>query len=125
MYIYDNDVVQIAKNVGPSARGELEITDVNTAYLKDQRLKVEIFGRGIAWLDTGTPESLLEASTFIGAIEHRQGLKIACLEEIAYLKNFISKSDFVRIINSLPNSSYKDYLSEILKNDQLYNNYHG
>ena len=123
LYIYDNGVVNIAKNLKPSARGELEITDINKAYLNSKRLKVEIFGRGIAWLDTGTPESLLEASTFIGAIEHRQGLKIACLEEIAYLKNFISKSNLISIISTLPDSSYKDYLSGILNNDQLYNNY--
>ena len=123
LYIYNNEVIQIAKNLEPSTRGELEITDVNTAYLKKKKLNVEIFGRGIAWLDTGTPQALLEASTFIGAIEHRQGLKIACLEEIAYMKNFISKSDFEAIINALPNSSYKDYLIEILTDDQLYNNY--
>ena len=123
LYVYDNDVIKIAKNLKPSARGELEITDVNTSYLKKSKLNVEIFGRGIAWLDTGTPQALLEVSTFVGAIEHRQGLKIACLEEIAYLKNFISKIEFQELINNIPHSNYRTYLQSILNNEQLYNNY--
>jgi glucose-1-phosphate thymidylyltransferase len=123
LYVYDNEVIKIAKTLESSARGELEITDINTAYLKNGKLKVELFGRGIAWLDTGTPQALLEASTFVGAIEHRQGLKIACLEEIAYMKNFISKIEFQKLINMIPHSDYRTYLQSIINNEQLYNNY--
>ena len=90
LYIFNNDVINISKNLKPSARGELEITDVNKKYLENDRLRVEKIGRGIAWLDTGTPEALLQASNFFGVIEDRQGLKVACLEEIAYHKGFIS-----------------------------------
>ncbi|HHE38782.1 MAG TPA: glucose-1-phosphate thymidylyltransferase [Candidatus Cloacimonetes bacterium] len=113
LYIYDNNVVEYAKKLHPSARGELEITDLNKEYLKRNKLKVELFGRGIAWLDTGTPQTLLEASTFIGAVEHRQDLKIACIEEIAYLMGYISRGDLKRIINNMPNCSYKSYLEKI------------
>lgn len=123
LYIYNNDVIEIAKNLTPSARGELEITDINKEYLNRGDLEVEVFGRGIAWLDTGTPQALLEASTFIGAIEHRQGLKIACLEEIAYLKKYISKSEFQEIIDSIPQCSYRDYLVDVIKNEHLFTKY--
>jgi glucose-1-phosphate thymidylyltransferase len=123
VYVYNNDVIEIAKALKPSKRGELEITDVNREYLRRGYLDVKLFGRGIAWLDTGTPQALLEASTFIGAIEHRQGLKIACLEEIAYLKKYISKDEFIKVIDDIPNCSYRDYLIEILKSEQLLNKY--
>jgi len=123
LYVYDSAVIDIARNLTPSARGELEITDVNTAYLHKKELDVVLFGRGVAWLDTGTPQALLEASTFVGAIERRQGLKIACLEEIAYLKNFISKTDLEKLISDTPPSDYRHYLQKILNNEQLYNNY--
>ena len=115
LYIYDNQVVEISKNLRPSKRGELEITDVNRKYLEKSQLEVVQIGRGVAWLDTGTPEALLQASNFFGVIEDRQGLKVACLEEIAYKKNFISKDEFVDLIESYPNSSYKDYLKRLLK----------
>lgn len=114
LYIYDNNVVSIAKNLKPSQRGELEITDVNRTYLEKGLLNVELIGRGIAWLDTGTPDALLKASQFFGVIEERQGLKVACIEEIAYKKNFISKAEFEKLIASLPNSLYKDYLQKVL-----------
>ncbi|MDQ7818780.1 MAG: glucose-1-phosphate thymidylyltransferase RfbA [Melioribacteraceae bacterium] len=114
LYVYDNRVVEISKNLKPSARGELEITDVNKKYLNMEQLHVEKIGRGVAWLDTGTPEALLKASNFFGVIEDRQGLKVACLEEIAYLKGFINDDQFRGLIKSLPNSLYKDYLEKIL-----------
>ena len=113
LYVYDNKVVNYAKKLKPSARGELEITDLNKEYLKRDKLKVQLFGRGIAWLDTGTPSTLLEASTFIGAVEHRQDLKIACLEEIAYLMNYISKEDLKQLIEKMPICSYRSYLEKI------------
>lgn len=113
LYIYDNDVVEISKNLTPSARGELEITDVNKSYLKKERLKVEVIGRGVAWLDTGTPYALLQASNFFGVIEERQGLKVACIEEIAYKKNFIDDSKMKTLISSLPDCQYRDYLNRI------------
>jgi glucose-1-phosphate thymidylyltransferase len=119
LYIYDNEVIEIAKNLKPSARGELEITDLNKEYLKRNRLKVELFGRGIAWLDTGTPQTLLEASTFIGAIEHRQDLKIACLEEIAYLMNYITKDELEQLIDNMPICSYRSYLEKIYHNTKI------
>jgi glucose-1-phosphate thymidylyltransferase len=119
LYIYDNEVIEIAKNLKPSARGELEITDLNKEYLKRNRLKVELFGRGIAWLDTGTPQTLLEASTFIGAIEHRQDLKIACLEEIAYLMNYISREELHNLILNMPLCSYRSYLEKIYHTTKL------
>lgn len=115
LYVYDNQVVEISKNLNPSKRGELEITDVNKKYLEKSQLEVVQIGRGVAWLDTGTPEALLQASNFFGVIEDRQGLKVACLEEIAYKKNFISKDEFVNLVESYPNSSYKDYLLRVLK----------
>ena len=114
LYVFDNEVVEISKNLNPSDRGELEITDVNKAYLKKGKLKVEKIGRGVAWLDTGTPEALLQASNFFGVIEARQGFKVACIEEIAYHKKFITKSELSKIISSIPNSSYKDYLIKVL-----------
>ena len=115
LYIFNNDVINISKNLKPSARGELEITDVNKEYLNRKQLRVEKIGRGIAWLDTGTPEALLQASNFFGVIEDRQGLKVACIEEIAYHKGFISKEQFVDLVKSIPKSLYRDYLERILK----------
>ncbi len=117
IYIYNNEVVRIAKSLKPSARGELEITDVNKEYLNRGNLQVEKIGRGIAWLDTGTPEALLKASNFFGLIEERQGLKVACLEEIAYYKKFIDKKKFTKLISEMPNSVYRDYLNNLLKMD--------
>jgi glucose-1-phosphate thymidylyltransferase len=115
LYLYDNKVVKIAKNLKPSARGELEITDVNIEYLKRKKLKVELLGRGYAWLDTGTPDSLLDASNYIATIERRQGLKIGCIEEVAYRMNYIDNKQLENIINQLPNNDYRDYLKSILK----------
>ena len=115
LYVYNNDVVDISKNLKPSARGELEITDVNVEYLKRKKLKVEKIGRGVAWLDTGTPESLLSASNFFGVIEARQGLKVACIEEIAYKMNFINKEQLEKVIKDMPKSIYRNYLERILK----------
>jgi glucose-1-phosphate thymidylyltransferase len=114
IYVFDNRVINISKNLKPSARGELEITDVNKAYLELGELRVEKIGRGVAWLDTGTPEALLAASNFFGVIEDRQGLKVACIEEIAYLCGFISKKQFGDLISSIPKSLYRDYLERIL-----------
>ena len=116
LYIYDNEVVSITKTMQPSARGELEITDVNKAYLERGSLHVELLGRGVAWLDTGTHKSLLDAGAFIETIESRQGLKVACLEEIAYTEEFISKEQFSKLINEYPKNDYRDYLETILSN---------
>lgn len=113
LYFYDNEVVEIAKNLKPSARGELEITAVNDAYLQKGKLKVELLGRGIAWLDTGTPDSLLEAAHFVATIERRQGLKIACIEEIAYRMGYINKKELQELIAALPKSIYRDYLEKL------------
>lgn len=115
LYIYDNDVIDISKNLKPSGRGELEITDVNKEYLRRGALRVEKIGRGVAWLDTGTPEALLQASNFFGVIEERQGLKIACIEEIAFAKGFITKNEFGNLIESLPKSMYRSYLERVLQ----------
>lgn len=114
LYVFDNQVVEISKNLKPSGRGELEITDVNKKYLEKSQLEIVQIGRGVAWLDTGTPEALLQASNFFGVIEDRQGLKVACIEEIALKKNFISKDEFVKLVESYPNSSYKNYLIRLL-----------
>jgi len=110
LYFYPNDVIQKAAQVVPSDRGELEITSVNQMYLKEQRLSVELMGRGYAWLDTGTHESLLEASTFIETIEKRQGLKVACIEEIAYEKGYIDKTQLLQLAESLSKNQYGQYL---------------
>jgi len=110
LYFYPNDVVQKAKNVKPSDRGELEITTLNQDYLKEERLKVELMGRGYAWLDTGTHESLLEASMFIQTIENRQGLKVACLEEIAYEMGYITKEQLIELAQPLKKNQYGQYL---------------
>jgi glucose-1-phosphate thymidylyltransferase len=110
LYFYPNDVIQKAKAITPSHRGELEITSINQAYLAEHRLKVELMGRGYAWLDTGTHESLLEAAHFIEIIEKRQGLKIACLEEIAFLKGYISKQQLIELAQPLANNQYGQYL---------------
>lgn len=110
LYFYPNDVVEKAKHVKPSARGELEITTINQMYLTEGRLKVELMGRGYAWLDTGTHESLLEASTFIETIEKRQGLKVACLEEIAFDKGYISKDQLIGLAQPLSKNQYGKYL---------------
>lgn len=114
LYIYDNSVVEISKNLKPSARGELEITDVNLEYLKNGQLKVEQIGRGIAWLDTGTHEALLKASNFFGTIEERHGLKVACIEEIAFYKKFIDLAQFKTVIDSMPKCNYRTYLENLL-----------
>ena len=114
LYFYDNDVIHIAKEIKPSARGELEITAVNNAYLKRGDLKVQILGRGFSWLDTGTCESLLEASKFIETIERRQGLKIGCIEEIAFRKGFIDSSQLESLAKPLSKSNYGKYLFDLL-----------
>lgn len=114
LYVYDNRVIEISKNLKPSERGELEITDVNKHYLNEETLRVETIGRGVAWLDTGTPDSLLQASNFFGVIEERQGLKVACLEEIALKKGFINLEQFKDLINTIPKSNYREYLERIL-----------
>ncbi|OGU74399.1 MAG: glucose-1-phosphate thymidylyltransferase [Ignavibacteria bacterium RBG_16_34_14] len=115
LYIYDNEVCEIAKNLKPSGRGELEITDVNRVYLERDKLQVVLIGRGVAWLDTGTPEALLKASNFFGVIEDRQGLKVACVEEIAYNLKFIDRNKFEKLVNSIPSCLYKEYLEKLLK----------
>lgn len=118
LYFYDNEVVDIAKNLKPSARGEIEITDVNLVYLKKKNLKVEILGRGYAWLDTGTPDSLLDASNYIATMERRQGLKIGCIEEVAFRMGYVDKNQFEGIIGRLPVNDYRKYLEMLLKEEQ-------
>ena len=115
LYFYDNDVIEIAKNVKPSDRGEIEITSVNEVYLKRGKLKVELLGRGMAWLDTGTHAGLLEASNFIETIQKRQGLYIACLEEIAYMKGYISKEQLLKTAEELKKTAYGQYLFNLAK----------
>ena len=116
LYIYDKNIVSITKTIKPSGRGELEITDVNKEYLQRGDLHVELLGRGVAWLDTGTHKSLLEAGAFIETIESRQGLKVACLEEIAYVQGFITKDHLSKLIDNYPDNDYRYYLESILNN---------
>lgn len=116
LYFYDNDVVKIARELKPSKRGEYEITDVNLAYLQIQKLKVTVLGRGTAWLDTGTFDSLIQASQFIQVIEQRQGLKIGCIEEIAFRMGFISKEHLLKLSEPLKKSGYGEYLLKIASN---------
>ena len=115
LYFYDNNVIEVAKNIKPSARGELEITDINKEYLRQGELHAVELGRGFAWLDTGTQESLLEAANFIETIQHTQGLMVACLEEIAYGRNWIDNSKLTSAIKKYKNSPYGDYLIKVLK----------
>jgi len=118
LYFYDNEVVSIAKSIKPSARGEIEITEVNNTYLKKGKLNVKIMGRGIAWLDTGTFESMTNASLFIKTIEDRQGLKISCIEEISYKMGFIDADRLCKIAGPLQKSGYGDYLLKMLEMDR-------
>jgi glucose-1-phosphate thymidylyltransferase len=116
LYFYDNSVIEIAKSIKPSARGEYEISDVNAEYLRRGKLKVAVLDRGTAWLDTGTFTSLMQASQFVQVVEERQGLKIGCIEEIAYKKGFISKDELKAIAGPLEKSGYGTYLLELLAN---------
>lgn len=125
LYFYDNTVVEKAKSLKPSKRGELEITDLNLIYLKENSLKLQVLGRGIAWLDTGTHDSMLQASNYIATIEQRQGLKVACLEEIAYRSGFISREDLIELAQPLLKNQYGEYLmmvaNENIKNKGVRN----
>ena len=118
LYFYDNDVIEIAKTIKPSARGELEITCINNEYLKRKSLNVEVLGRGFAWLDTGTHESLLEAAQFVETIEKRQGYKVACLEEIAFNNAWLSEQDILRVGNEMKKNSYGQYLLSLVPNKE-------
>ncbi len=117
LYFYSNDVIEKAKKLKPSKRGEYEITDLNNIFLQEERLQIKLLGRGFAWLDTGTPESLLQAANFIETIEARQGLKASCIEEIAYRRGFINKEQFERLIIPLQKSEYGQYLLKILNEE--------
>ncbi|OUR98801.1 glucose-1-phosphate thymidylyltransferase [Halobacteriovorax marinus] len=114
LYIFDNSIIEKTKKLTPSPRGETEIVDLINNYLDSEKLKVSIITRGVAWIDTGTPASLLDASVYVAAIEQRQGLKIACLEEVAYRMNFISRRELESLTDALPNSPYRDYLKKLL-----------
>ncbi len=114
LYVYDGNVVDVAKSIEPSDRGELEITDLNLRYLEMGKLSVQLFDRGVAWLDSGTHDSLLEAANFIATIEHRQSIKIACLEEIAFRAGFIDRAGLENVVAGMPNSTYRDYVKAIL-----------
>ena len=114
LYFYDNDVVSIAEHLEPSERGELEITDINLAYMRRGHLRVELLGRGFAWLDTGTHKSLQQASRFVEAIQERQGLKIACIEEIAFRKGYIDREQIQRLAEQMLKNEYGQYLMEIV-----------
>ena len=118
LYVYDHQVADLAAAMQPSARGELEITDLNRIYLERAQLKVRKIGRGVAWLDTGTHQSLLEASHFIGTLEQRQGLKFGCLEEVAWRMDFIDQDDLKNTLQKMPDSPYRDYLKEILQEER-------
>ena len=120
LYFYDNRVVEIARNLKPSARGELEISDVNKRYLDWGELKVQVLGRGFAWLDTGTHDSLMEASMFIETIEKRQGLKVACIEEIAYSMGYINSDQLITLAKPLNKSNYGQYLFDLVKEDSCH-----
>lgn len=113
LYFYDNEVINIAKNIKPSGRGELEITSINDEYLKRGKLKVELFGRGMAWLDTGTHDGLLEASNFVAIVQHRQGMYVSCIEEIAYRKGYINKAQLVKLAYPMLKTDYGKYLMAI------------
>ena len=118
LYFYPNSIIDIAKKVKPSKRGELEITSINNAYMFENKLNIQLMGDGFTWLDTGTPDSLLEASNYIQAIEKRQGLKIACIEEIAFKKNYISKKQLYELVKPMIENEYGGYLNKILKNEK-------
>ena len=114
LYFYDNDVLSIAQDVKPSQRGELEITDINNIYLRKNKLNIEVMKRGLTWLDTGTPESLLQASQLINTLEARQGLKVGCPEEISFRNGWINHDDITKLLNKMPTNAYKSYISDIL-----------
>ena len=118
LYVYDSQIVEICRSLKPSARGELEITDVNLEYLRRGQLYVRLLSRGMAWLDTGTQESLLDAANYIAAIQNRQGLKIACLEEIAFYKQFIEAAQLANLIAEFPKNEYREYLQQVLREDR-------